>query len=141
MARRFGIAGQNPLGGVSEPWRTGGSVRPGSRRILEDGVSRDTKKDDLAGDRAHEQTHDLATFNYNACAELFLAPSRATTSRSRGRRFDTAAEAVRFVVEDLPAAVSAGAYLLVEDARFGVEEVRCLYEDVGYPLSRDIETC
>ena len=141
MARRFGIAGQNTLGRVSERRRTGGSVRPGSRHTLEDCVSRDTKTDDLTGDRAHEQTHDLAVFNYDACAELFLARSRATRSRSKGRRFDTAAEAIRFVVEGLPAAVSAGAYLLVEDARLGMEEVRCLYVSAGFPLSRDIETC
>jgi hypothetical protein len=48
---------------------------------------------------------------------------------------------VRFVVEYLPASVSLGAYLLVEEARFGVEEIRYRYEIAGYPFSRDIENC
>ena len=52
------------------------------------------------------------------------------------KRFDTAAEAVRFVVEELPAAVLTGAYLLVAETRFGVEEIRSLYEAKGYPLAR-----
>jgi len=104
-------------------------------------MSRVTKADDLVGDDARDQTRDLTGFDYNARAELFLSRSGATKSRPKYKRFDTAAEAVRFVVEDLPAAVLPGAYLLVEEARFGVEEIRYLYESAGYLPSRDIEKC
>jgi hypothetical protein len=100
-------------------------------------MTHETKVDDHAGKHAREQTRDLTGFDYKASAELFLGRSRATKSRPKYKRFDTAAEAVRFVVEDLPPTVLAGAYLLVEEVRFGVEEIRYLYESAGYPLSRD----
>jgi hypothetical protein len=48
---------------------------------------------------------------------------------------------VRFVVEELPAAVLPGAYLLVAETRFGVEEIRSLYESAGYPLPRAVDKC
>ncbi len=104
-------------------------------------MARETRVGDAVGKRAREQTRDLTGFDYNASAELFLGRSRTAKRRPKYKRFDTAAEAVRFVVEDLPATVSPGAYLLVEEARFGVEEIRYLYESAGYPLSRDIEKC
>ena len=51
---------------------------------------------------------------------------------------DQFASAVRFVVEELPAAVLPGAYLLVAEARFGVEEIRHLYQSAEYPLRRAV---
>ena len=104
-------------------------------------MSRETKTDDLVGDRVREQTRDLTGFDYDAPAELFLSRSRTTKSRPKYKRFETAAEAVRFVVEELPAAVLPGAYLLIEEARFGVEDIRHLYQGAGYPLFRGIEKC
>lgn len=104
-------------------------------------MARETRADDAVGEPARRQTRDLTGFDYNASAELFLARSRAAKSRPKYKRFDTAAEAVRFVVEELPAAVLPGTYLLVDEARFGVEEIRHLYESAGYPLSRDLEKC
>jgi hypothetical protein len=99
-----------------------------------------TKADDAVAEPASRPTRDLTGFDYNAAAELFLARSRAAKSRPKYKRFDTAAEAVRFVVEELPAAVLPGAYLLVEEVRFGVDEVRHLYDSAGYPLARALET-
>jgi hypothetical protein len=75
-------------------------------------------------------------FDYDAPAELFLGSRKAARSRPRYQRFDTAAEALRFVIEGLPAGVLAGAYLLVEEARFRSDEFRPLYEGDGYPLPR-----
>jgi len=54
------------------------------------------------------------------------------------RFMNSSAEAVRFVVEELPAAVLPGAYLLVAETRFGVEEIRHLYHSAGYPLPRAV---
>jgi hypothetical protein len=104
-------------------------------------MARKTEADDRVGEPRREPTRDLAGFDYNATAELFLNRSRAAKSRPRYERFETAAEAVRFVVEGLPAAVLPGAYLLVEEVRFGVEEIRYLYDSAGYPLQRAIEKC
>ena len=100
-------------------------------------MAHEAKSDDRVG----EQTRDPSGFDYNAAAELFLSRIRAAKSRPKYKRFDTAAEAVRFVVEELPTAVLPGAYLLVDEARFGVEEIRHLYDSAGYPLPRAVERC
>ena len=96
-------------------------------------------KGDRAVEHTREPTRDLSRFDYGDPAELFLSRAKRAKGRPRYRRFDTAAEAVRFIIEELPAAVLAGAYLLVEEKRFGVEEIRSLYEGDGYPLPRALE--
>ncbi len=96
----------------------------------------DSKVDDRPAGHAREQTRDLRRFDYSAPAELFLGSRMSVRSRPRYQRFDTAAEALRFVIEGLPAAVLPRAWLLVEEARFRSEEIRNLYEDAGYPLPR-----
>jgi hypothetical protein len=87
-------------------------------------------------DQARKQVRDLNGFDYNAPAELY--PSRIKKGRGRVtyKRFDTAAEALQFAIEQIPAAVLLGAYLEVDEARFGVQEMRVLYDSVGYPLKR-----
>ena len=95
-------------------------------------MSHDVKVDTRVREQASSQTQDLTGFDYNAPAELF--PSRR--SRFRYMRFDTAAEGLRFVIEELPAPAALGAYLVIDEARFGLEEMRYLYENAGYPLTR-----
>ena len=84
---------------------------------------------------------DLNGFDYGASAEFFMRRTRTAKRTPTYKRFDTAAEGVRFVVEELPAAVMTGAYLLVAETRFGVEEIRSLYESTGYPLPRAADKC
>ena len=104
-------------------------------------MQRETAPDDPAGARSHDQRRDVNGFDYGASAELFMNRTRTTKGRPKYRRFDTAAEAVRFVVEELPSAVLTGAYLLVAETRFGVEEIRSLYQSAGYPLPRAADQC
>lgn len=78
----------------------------------------------------------MDNFNYGARAELFANRRYAKTNRTQYRRFNTAAEAVRFVVEDLPAAARAGSYLEVNEQRFEGGSIQALYDNVGYPLER-----
>ncbi len=52
------------------------------------------------------------------------------------KRFDTAAEALRFAVEEMPAPALLGAYLEVDEVRFGLHEIRDLYDSDRYPLKR-----
>jgi hypothetical protein len=87
-------------------------------------------------EQAQKQVRDLNGFDYNAPAELFATPSKTHTGNLRYKRFDTAAEGLRFAVEEIPAPALMGAYLEVDEARFGAQEIRYLYENAAYPLTR-----
>ena len=71
-------------------------------------------------------------FDYSSPAELYL--SRRRGRHTDYRRFATAAEALRFAVEDLRMPKAFGAWLEVEDERFGSGEIQRLYEADDYPL-------
>jgi hypothetical protein len=76
-------------------------------------------------------------FNYNTPAELFISKPRiGSRSRMKYRRFGTAAEAIRFAVEDFPAVRTLGAWMQVGDDRFNSDQIRGLYDRSDYPLHR-----
>lgn len=89
-----------------------------------------------ARDQSLAQLRDLDGFDYNAPAELFPSRSRKSNTLEAYKRFDTAAEAIRFAVEQLSAAGMLGAYLEVDEARFGRVDIFRLYERAEYPLVR-----
>ena len=74
-------------------------------------------------------------FDYSSPAELFLAKS-TKGSRTKYRRFATAAEAIRHAVEDLRTPKAFGAWLEVGDERFDSSEIQRLYEADDYPLRK-----
>ena len=92
--------------------------------------------DAVVHDQKPAQVRNISGFNYSAPAELF--PSRIKKSRTKTRymRFDTAAEAVRFAVEDIAPPALLGAYLEVDETRFGIQEIHALYESEAFPLKR-----
>jgi hypothetical protein len=83
------------------------------------------------------------TFDYAALAELY-----PTRSYKRGRayragcvtykRFEVAAEAVRFAMEELPSEFLMGTYLEIEEERFNGQQIRLLYESKDYPFPRKL---
>jgi hypothetical protein len=75
---------------------------------------------------------DDMSFDYNAPAELFLAKR----AKKNYWRFTTAAEAIRFAVEDLRTPKALGAWLQVGDERFNSTEIQRLYEARDYPLRK-----
>ena len=80
----------------------------------------------------------MAAFNFNTEAELFPAAIRKKKRAGFAyRRFSTAAEAVQFAIEQLPADSLNGAYLQVDEARFDQSGIRTLYESDAFPLPRN----
>jgi len=82
------------------------------------------------------EAKDISTFDYTAPAELFPTRNRKGNRPMGYRRFASAAEAVRFAIEELSPELLIGAQLEVEEQRFGSDGIRRLYEDAAYPLKR-----
>ena len=77
-------------------------------------------------------------FDYGTPAELFMAKRKGGARQPLGyRRFTTAAEAIRFAVEDFPAMRALGAWMQVGDRRFDSDDIQRLYESSEYPLQRN----
>lgn len=96
-------------------------------------MTSDIEVSDLeASEQARKQA--LDGFDYNADAELFGGRSMRGGAQVTYRRFDTAAEALQFAVEQMPASALAGACLEIDEARFGAREIRYLYDSAAYPL-------
>src|SRR5688572_28017762 len=80
---------------------------------------------------------DMTAFDYDAEAELFPGAARPSRRQPVGyRRFASAAEALRFAMEELSPGALAGAALEVGDERFDSHAMRELYEAPDYPLAR-----
>ena len=75
-------------------------------------------------------------FDFNAPAELFPSRNRKVASKVKYRRFDKAAEAIRFAVEELPEPLLLGATIQIGDERFGHQQIRALYAGERFPLKR-----
>jgi hypothetical protein len=79
----------------------------------------------------------MAPFDYSTEAELYSGFARAFRRQPVGyRRFASAAEAIRFAMEELSAESLPGAALEVGDRRFDSHGIRRLYEASNYPLAR-----
>src|SRR5512135_8304 len=71
-------------------------------------------------------------FNYDAPAELFPSRNRKIVNKIKYRRFDRAADAIRFAVEELPEPLLLGAYIEIDEARLGHKDIRALYDSAEY---------
>lgn len=88
---------------------------------------------------ARDSASEAALFDYEAVAELFPARSRNANRQLAGyRRFDRAADALRFAIEELPPQSLQGACLEVDELRFDSREMRRLYDSAAFPLARRV---
>jgi len=77
-------------------------------------------------------------FNYNVPAELFPSRNRKIVNKIKYRRFDSAADAIRFAVEELPEPLLLGAFIEIEESRLGHKDIRALYDSEHYPLKKKV---
>ncbi len=73
-------------------------------------------------------------FDYNRPAAIFLESPTATARPQGYRRFWTAAEAIRFAVEEFPTGLKV--CLEVGKERYSNAAIRQLYDSPDYPLPR-----
>jgi hypothetical protein len=81
----------------------------------------------------------MNSFDYSAPAELFPSRNRKVPSKVKYRRFDKAADAIRFAIEELPEPLLLGATIQIDDHRLGHQDIRALYESGAYPLKKRIK--
>jgi len=77
-------------------------------------------------------------FDFNAPAELFPSRNRKIVNKIKYRRFDHAADAIRFAVEELPEPLLLGAFIEINEARLGHKDIRALYDSADYPLVKRV---
>jgi hypothetical protein len=78
----------------------------------------------------------MSKFDYNAPAELFPSRNRKVANNVRYQRFDKAADAIRFAIEELPAPQLLGTYIEIDEERLGHQDIRALYDSENYPLKK-----
>jgi hypothetical protein len=77
-------------------------------------------------------------FDYNAPAELYPGRNRKSAKRVTYRRFETAADAIRFAVEELPEPLLLGACIEINEQRLNHKDIQALYASEQYPLKRPV---
>lgn len=78
----------------------------------------------------------MDNFDYGASAELYPSRRYAKTQQARYRRFSSAADAIRYVIEEMPGNQQSGTVLEVNNLRLEGNALRALYDAPGYPLER-----
>jgi hypothetical protein len=78
----------------------------------------------------------MAKFDYGAPAELFPSRNRKIKQMVKYRRFDRAADAIRFAIEELSPTLLLGACIEIGEVRLGHKDIRDLYESADFPLER-----
>ncbi|MFN7024243.1 MAG: hypothetical protein ACK4QP_06920 [Pseudorhizobium sp.] len=78
----------------------------------------------------------MRAFNYSAGAGLYPCKTVRRQSHLRYKRFESAAEALRFAIEDMPSSLLRGSILEVDELRLDGVQMRQLYDAESFPLSR-----
>lgn len=85
---------------------------------------------------ASQRDQDMIKFDYTIEAGLYAGKKSLGSRGTRYKRFETAAEAVRFAIEEMPISQLRGSVMEVDEARFDDKQIRMLYDSLDFPLSR-----
>ena len=95
---------------------------------------------DVVGDARSALRHHICSmenFDYNEPADVFVASRRLSKRYPMAyHRFQTGAEAIRFVIEVLGADKLLATVVEGSKVRLAGAEIRSLYDSADYPLSR-----
>jgi hypothetical protein len=81
----------------------------------------------------------MAAFDFGALAELYPCKGRGgARSPVTYHRFETAAEAIRYAIEELPPALLNGAILEIDEERYHKDQIRAFYDSKEFPLVRRV---
>jgi hypothetical protein len=81
----------------------------------------------------------MDAFNFTAPAEIYASRGRGATKRPMTfYRFNSAAEAIRFVMEQLPPEMLMGTTMEIGEERFIGNDIKKLYHSANFPLNRAI---
>lgn len=81
----------------------------------------------------------MRRFDFSAPADLFPRRSRKSNRLAGYRRFDTAAEAIRYAVEEMAPESLAGAIIECEERRLDRIGILELYRSPDFPLARKLK--
>ena len=84
----------------------------------------------------------MSAFDYGLEAGLFSSkgPTKGPQKALGYRRFSRAADAIRFVMEDIPSGMLQGCSLEVDEATYVGAAIRDLYESSDFPLPRQVKS-
>ena len=78
----------------------------------------------------------MQKFDYNAPAELYPGRNRKSAHKIGYRRFETAADAIRFAIEELPEPLLLGACIEIDEQRLNHQDIQALYASEQYSLEK-----
>ena len=84
-------------------------------------------------------TETTQAFDYNASADLFSMRSRNGRRQPMNyKHFESAAEAIRYAIEEIPADNLVGTLLETDESRHDSKAIHRLYASASFPLTRKI---
>lgn len=76
------------------------------------------------------------SIDFDQAAELYLGSTRRHALKEGGRRFTSAAKAIRFALEEAAPVSLRGASLRIGAREFSAPQFRALYDHRRFPLTR-----
>jgi hypothetical protein len=82
-------------------------------------------------------TANIEAFDYSTSADLFSMTNRNGRRQPMSyKHFESAAEAIRYAIEEIPTQNLVGTLLEAADSRYDGKEIRRLYASSSFPLAR-----